>query len=82
MLASLFLASKMVAVVSLLWISKVLLISFKSSFSLISFRCRSQAVIESSIGCLPLSLAFLYMVSTPYNLLDMDNNKVAAIPSL
>ena len=25
-------------------------------FSLISFQCRSQAVIESSIGCLPLSL--------------------------
>ena len=29
----------------------------------------------------PLSLVFLYMVSTPYNRLHMDNNKVAAIPS-
>ena len=53
----------------------------------ISFQRRSQLVIESSKGCFPLSLLaplslslVSFMVSAPFNLLHVENNKVAAIP--
>ena len=86
MFVSLFLASKMVAVVSLLWTSKVLRL-FQFLFFSITFQRRSQLVIESSKGCFPpsllapLSLYPVFMVSAPFNLLHVENNKVAAIPS-
>ena len=57
-------------------------VSFKSSFFSITFQRRSQLVIGSSKGCFPLYLPLVsFMVSAPFNLLHVENNKVAAIPS-